>query len=150
MVVRCARRSLQLAAACIIVLVAFGCGSSSSTGGGGTGGGSTSGDTTGGTSGGTITSRTVTGYISDLTSGQGVSGAVVSIGGQVAQTGGTGLYTISAVPRQTQAVTVTCSNYKTFSGTLPASQDQLNKRLIPVGVSVNYDDYDYPPDAVGR
>lgn len=148
MVVRCARRSLQLAAACIILLVAFGCGSSG-TGGGSTSGGDTSGgDTSGGnTGGGTVTSRTVTGYISDITTGQGVSGAAVSIGSGVAQTGGTGLFTVRSVPRQTQSVTITASGYKTYTGALSASQDQLNKQLIPVGVP---DGYEPPPDAVSR
>lgn len=141
MVVRCAGRGLRLVGAVVILCLGWGCGSSHSNSGG-----DTSGNTTGNTSGNPVSARTVTGYISDITTGQGVPGATVNIGGLVSQTGPTGLYTVRAVPRTAQTVQITATNYKDKSTTLSSSTDQLSVRLVPVGVP---DDYEPPPDEPG-
>ncbi len=80
-----------------------------------------------------VTTRTVTGFVGDATSGQGLIGATVRIGATTVQTGTSGLFTATGVPRTDQTVDVSAAGYLTQTFTLSASTDQINVRLLPTG-----------------
>ena len=132
--VRSARRAAQLMLAMLVAVAAWSCG-----GGDGT--------TVIVDNGGTVTmsSRTVTGFIGDATSGQGIAGATVSIGSSTTSTGATGLFSIRSVERVEQQVTISAPGFITVQTTLAANTDQISLRLVPGGVG----DIESPPGAPG-
>ena len=89
--------------------------------------------------------RTVTGFIGDITSALGVAGARVVIGAVTAVTNASGQFVAEGVPRVDQTVVISADDYETWTLTLSSGQDQIVVRLIPEG----YPGIQMPPDAVG-
>lgn len=134
---RIPRRAAHLALALLVAMAGWSCGGGDGDGGGG-----------GGDGGGTIvtTRRTVTGFVGDATTGRGLVGATVTIGSNTVQTGEGGLFTLPAVPRTDQAVSISANGYRTYTATLDGSTDQITVRLLPAGTS-NFD-IENPPGPV--
>ena len=85
---------------------------------------------------------TVTGRVTDATSGAGISGATVSVGTRTASTDGTGAYTLTGVPSGSQAVAASATGYE-------AAVKTVN---LPAGgtVTTNFALVRKPTDIVGE
>ncbi|MBI2300378.1 MAG: carboxypeptidase regulatory-like domain-containing protein [Armatimonadetes bacterium] len=92
------------------------------------------------------TTRTVSGFVGDATTGNGINGALVAVGNGSAQTGPTGNFTLPGVPRVDNQVAVSATGYATANSTLAAGVDQINVRLIPAGAG----GIEPPPGPVSR
>ena len=132
-----ARQIAQLSLAVMVALIGWGCG--------GGGGGTTPETQPDGTVDPTPTQRTVTGFIGDITSGQGVAQATITVGGASTSTDGSGLFTLPAVRRVDQTIQISATGYQTRPLSLTGSTDQINGRRRPGGVG----DIAGPPDPVG-
>lgn len=140
---RSARRVACWMFAAALTSGVWGCG-----GGGGTTTTTTPTDNTGGTTPTpTGLPRTVTGFVGDWTSGQGIPGAQVQLGTVLATTGATGLFTASDVARIEVQVTVTAAGYQPATPfTLGTGISQISVRLYPIGTPVTVEP---PPDVPG-
>jgi len=113
--------------------------------GGGGGSSTTPDDNSGGNGTQPTSTRTVTGFVGDATTGLGVAGAAVTIGSLNSSSASSGQFTVGAVPRADAAVTIAAAGYKSKSFTLASNVDTISVRLVPSGAPTVED----PPDPTG-